>query len=232
MGNQLATSTLILLIQCLAILAVATILVPLILAPKAGSVSDRVPVAGAIYFSAIGAGFMLLEIGLLQRLSVFLGHPVYALGVILFSLIASTGLGSFLSERLPIDRPLALIALPVVAVVVILGLRGGLASTTASFETASRAAKIGIAVATLLPVGVMLGFFFPTGMRIAAQVGRAATPWYWALNGIFGVLCSALAVFFSIYFGIATNYSIAAGCYAIAGVSLYALSGLRSSAVA
>ena len=73
-------------------------------------------------------------------------------------------------------------------------------------------------------MGVVLGFFFPTGMRIAQRMGGAETPWYWALNGIFGVLCSALAVFFAIYWGIATNFTLGALCYAVAGVCLWRLS--------
>lgn len=230
-GNQLAAGTLIVLIQCLSVLALLTIAVPLWLArPAPSSTPSRVPVSGAVYFSAIGAGFMLLEIGLVQRLSVFLGHPAYALGVILFTLIASTGLGSYLSERLPSHKPAALALLTLVAVTLILSLRGGLVVVTAAWVTEARAIKVLVAIATVLPVGVVLGFFFPTGMRIAQQVGAAATPWYWALNGIFGVLCSALAVFFSIYWGIATNYTLAALCYAVAGVALWRLSRLSESA--
>ena len=57
-----------------------------------------------LYFGLIGIGFMMVEIGLLQRISVFLGHPVYALSVVLFSLILSTGIGSLVSERFPLDR--------------------------------------------------------------------------------------------------------------------------------
>jgi hypothetical protein len=62
---------------------------------------------------------------------------------------------------------------------------------------------------------VLLGTFFPTGMRLARRSGTADTPWYWALNGIFGVLCSALAVFVSIHFGISTNLILGAACYAL-----------------
>ena len=59
---------------------------------------------GTAYFGLIGMGFMMAEIALLQRMSVFLGHPVYALSIVLFSLILSTGLGSLASERFALDR--------------------------------------------------------------------------------------------------------------------------------
>ena len=60
---------------------------------------------------------------------------------------------------------------------------------------------------------LLLGLFVPVGMRLAAETASAETPWYWALNGIFGVLCSALAVLISIYVGISTNFYLAAACY-------------------
>src|SRR5438034_1208285 len=61
--------------------------------------------SGALYFSLIGCGFMLTEIALIQRLTVLLSHPIYALGILLFTIIASTGIGSALSDRLPLTRP-------------------------------------------------------------------------------------------------------------------------------
>ena len=72
-----------------------------------------------IYFGALGAGFMLLEVALLQRFVLLLGHPVYSLTVTLFSLLLGTGLGSFLSRRIPADRvrPVAIRMLVAVAAV-------------------------------------------------------------------------------------------------------------------
>ena len=46
------------------------------------------------YFGALGAGFMLLEVALLQQFVLLLGHPVYSLTVTLFSLLLGTGIGS------------------------------------------------------------------------------------------------------------------------------------------
>src|SRR5207249_8690480 len=66
-------------------------------------VGRKLVAGGTIYFTLIGIGFMMVEIGLLQRMSVFLGHPIYSLSVLLFSLILATGLGSLLSERIGLD---------------------------------------------------------------------------------------------------------------------------------
>src|SRR6266571_7708720 len=78
-------------------LVAATIVVPL--QPTIREAGWQLAVGGTVYFALIGVGFMMIEIALLQRMSVFLGHPVYALSVVLFSLILWTGFGSMASER-------------------------------------------------------------------------------------------------------------------------------------
>ena len=83
--------------------------------------------------------------------------------------------------------------------------------------------RIIVSILLIFPMGMLMGFFFPTGMRLARTVCAGATPWYWALNGILGVLCSALAVLFSIFVGISLNFYVAAVCYTVAIVALYAL---------
>jgi hypothetical protein len=88
--------------------------------------------------------------------------------------------------------------------------------------------KIVASILLISPLGIVMGFFFPTGMRLVRSARAAETPWYWALNGIFGVLCSALAVFFSIYYGISTNFYIASICYALLPVFLYNMMTVRA----
>jgi hypothetical protein len=178
---------------------------------------DSQPVlwAGVAYFSLIGAGFMLTEIALIQRLSVLLSHPVYALGILLFTMILSTGVGSFLSERLPLVRRPWVFLYPLLAVGAILGVRFLLSALLAGMITSPMSLKILVAVAVVFPMGLVMGFFFPTGMRLVRAVGSDETPWYWALNGVFGVLASAMAVFVSIFLGISANFYLAAGCYAL-----------------
>ena len=59
------------------------------------------------FFLGIGLGFLLIEVAQLQRLSMFLGHPMYGLTVVLFSVLVFSGIGSMLTERfLPSDRAL------------------------------------------------------------------------------------------------------------------------------
>jgi hypothetical protein len=81
--------------------------------------------------------------------------------------------------------------------------------------------KILVSILVIFPLGILMGFFFPTGMKLAQATNTAETPWYWALNGIFGVLCSALAVFISIYFGVSQNFYLGSFCYAVLVIVLY-----------
>ena len=167
---------------------------------------------------------MLIEIALIQRLTVLLSDPIYALGILLFTIIASTGVGSLLSDRLPLVRRPWIYVFPVVTVAYIMVIRFALSTLLKTMVSESEWAKIAAAIAVICPAGVLMGMFFPTGMRLAKSVCAHETPWYWALNGIFGVLFSAIAVFISIYVGISTNFYIAAVCYS--GV-LIPLEGLR-----
>ena len=96
-GNLRAALTLVILIGLSLCLVVGTILVPL--RPAIAAVGRRLAFGGTAYFFLIGAGFMVFEIALLQRTSVFLGHPIYSLSIVLFSVILSTGFGSLLSDR-------------------------------------------------------------------------------------------------------------------------------------
>jgi SAM-dependent methyltransferase len=223
-GNLLATITLVGLIICLAVLAFITIILPLRIGTRAKQSdegSKRIMRTGALYFCLIGAGFMFTEIAMIQKLSIFLGHPVYALGILLFTIIASTGLGSFFSDRLPLTRTPLKLVVPVLAAAIIVVERFALSELVARMITEPIMTKALLCIAVIFPLGILLGFFFPTGMKLFKPRVADDTPWFWALNGIFGVLSSAIAVFISIYFGITVNFYIAAFCYVLIVLPVY-----------
>jgi hypothetical protein len=216
-GNLAATATLMVLISILFVLAMGTIVIPLLIylpKEKTAKTNRSHVLAGALYFSLIGAGFMFLEIGLIQKLSLYLSHPIYALGIILFTIIAATGLGSFWSEKLPLLRKPWLFVYPACMVLFILITNVILKTVIASTIEMALSVKIAFSIIIIAPMGVILGLFFPTGMRLFKPLVNDYTPWFWALNGVFGVLSSTLAVFISIFHGISKNFYIAAFCYA------------------
>jgi hypothetical protein len=215
-GNIKAAAYLLTLIGVLLALVALTLVLPL-LAARAGSAvrllgNPRFR-AGASYFMLIGLGFMFVEIALIQRFSVYLGHPINALGVLLFTIILATGVGSLASERLSLDlRPLAGFPIVIAAAV---AASVPLTSTVIHFTiTLAWSWRALITVAVLFPVGLLLGLCFPLGMRMTRPEESAFTPWFWALNGITGVLGSCLAVVVSIHAGIAVSLVAGAVCYA------------------
>jgi hypothetical protein len=212
-GNLVATATLIILFVISLALVVVSILVPLRHAVR--DVGGKLAVGGTLYFLLIGIGFMMIEIGLLQRMSVFLGHPVYSLSVLLFTLILATGIGSFVSDIVPLDsRPRFLIwALFTGAYVA--ALPHWLSTVFLAFDGASLLSRAILCVVTIAPAGLLLGFGFPTGIRLISAIDRGPTPWFWGVNGAAGTLASTVAVASSIAFGIGTTLTTGAICYVL-----------------
>jgi hypothetical protein len=209
-GNLVATGTLVVLIAALGALTVALILVPLWL-KNAGS-RRQLRGAGMVYFIAVGAGFMFVELAMIQRLSVFLGHPIYAMGVLLATIIASAGVGALLSERVPLASPSKIQLLPVLCVALAATFAVLVDIVATRMEESSLAARIAVTVAMSVPLGLVMGLFVPVGLRLTKQIHQGETPWYWALNGVVSVLCSALAVLVAITSGVHANFVV--GCLA------------------
>jgi hypothetical protein len=230
-GNLNATIALVLILVIALLAVVCTIIVPL----RASTRGARRPLlaAGTMYFSLIGMGFMFAEISLLQFFGVFLGHPIYAMSVCLFSLILSSGLGSLASMRLPLDTPrrLAVWGAGIGAYFLI-----AQAMLTDLFELTSAQAlpvRVAICVAVVMPVGFAMGFGFPTGVALVERVDAEPTPWFWGINGATGVLASVLAVMIGMAFGINVTMAVAGLCYLgliPTGRALLALSTAPASA--
>ena len=210
-GNLVASSVL-LMILCLSIIAVfATIIVPL--RSTATNCPRQLAIVGSLYFSLIGMGFMLSEISLLQYFSVYLGHPIYSLGVCLFSLILASGLGSLASDKIKLDSAAKLAVWGVLLVVYLVTLETLIPSVFQATTDQERWVRIGISLAAIMPLGFLLGFGFPTGIRLVEAIDAEPTPWFWGVNGATGVLASALGVIFSMTFGINVTMLISAACY-------------------
>ena len=176
------------------------------------------------YFALIGAGFMLVQIPLMQRFSVYLGHPTYSVAVILFSMILATGVGSFLSDWLDVEsnpRWLRVIP-PAIAANLLLWTLAiqPLIDTTIQLGLAQR---ILVVVTVVSLAALPLGLCFPIGLRVVRRISDDATPWMWGVNGAAGVLASVSAVAISMWTGISTSLYLATGAYALLVVPALAL---------
>jgi hypothetical protein len=210
-GNLLASAALALILFVSLMAVICTILLPL--RGVARSQSMSLIAAGSTYFSLIGLGFMLAEIALLQYFSIYLGHPIYSLGVCLFSLILATGLGSLAAGRFAIATLGAMLIWGLVVAGYLLGLQQWLTDIFHATNDRGLSVRIGISLIVVMPLGFLLGFAFPTGMKLVEAVDTKPTPWFWGMNGAMGVLASALAVILSMAFGIHVTLLVASLCY-------------------
>jgi hypothetical protein len=176
-------------------------------------VDGRLAWIGSAYFPLIGLGFMFVEIGLIQRISVFLGHPVYALSIGLFCIILSTGIGSLLSERFKPTRRLHLALWLGLLSTYLIFLPQWLPNLTHSLEAASLPIRALASVGVIFPGGLLMGCGFPTGMRLVSSIDARPTPWLWGVNGAAGVLAAGLAVVCSIGFSVDLIIRVGGFCY-------------------
>ena len=119
---------------------------------------------------------MFVEIGLIQRLGTFLGHPVYALAIGLFGITLSTGIGSLASEQMPLRSGPRIIIWAGLLGLYLLLLPFWFPRAIAAFEVGSLFVRALVALAAIGPSGVLMGFGFPTGMRLVNAIDTRPTP--------------------------------------------------------
>jgi hypothetical protein len=197
-GNGLSALLTLMGISC--VLVVAFIVGPMVFGGRA--LLEKGWPRWLAYFGLLGAGFMLIEVALLQRFVLLLGHPVYSLTVTLFSLLLGTGAGSFLSRRIGDEHVRARLLAALVAVALL-----GLAAIVAlppiiRFAIAAPLpARLALAVVLLFPAGLLMGVPLPAGVRLLASRQPLLLPWAWAINCALSVLGATLAVFIAMNWG-------------------------------
>jgi SAM-dependent methyltransferase len=180
------------------------------------------------YFSAIGMGFMLIEISQMQRLMVFLGHPVYGLSVVLFTILLFSGLGSTTVGAAP-PRP-AVVIVRLVALLTAL-VTAGLLTPWVTIWARAEATDMRIVVSVLLlaPPAFCMGMMFPLGLSIWRR-HDGLLPFFWSTNGMTSVFASILGMALSIEFGIARTYALGTCCYVLCAAIMVAASRLADPA--
>ena len=173
-----------------------------------------------VYFAGVGLGFIMIEVGMMQKLTVFLGHPIYSITVTLASVLLFAGIGSLVSVRWFRDDPRRAWSIPIG-----LGLLIGVfllvwPSLYPAAVGLPLAARISISVAILAPLSLLLGVPFAYGIRLANARNPAIVPWAWAVNGCFSVVGSILTVIVSMTAGFAATLMLAVLIYAAAFAGL------------
>ena len=162
----------------------------------------RGTVKSLFFFLFIGAGYILIQVALIQKFVLFLGHPTYALTVIVFSMLLSSGVGSFFSKRLVRgeSRKLRSVLLLIGSAIVLLSFV--VTPITESGVALPFALKVLISVLLIAPVGFAMGMPFPTGLTLLERIIPTSIRWAWAVNAASSVMGSAAAMFLAIYLGL------------------------------
>ncbi len=182
-----------------------------------------------LYFVAIGLGYILVEIAFIQRFVLFLGHPTYALTVVVFLMLLSSGIGSLLSRRW-FNEPTRVISAMAFIVAMVLVYVFVLPHLLGALIGLPFALKLLVTAALLIPLGLAMGMPFPSGLRSLSKTGEGAqakegaVEWAWAMNAASSVLGSVLAMVIAIQFGLNVTLACGAAAYVVAVLLVKSLS--------
>jgi len=163
-----------------------------------------------LYFSCLGLGFMQIEMAMIQKFILFLGHPTYAISVILFTVLIFSGIGSFASGKFAEKncRKVLQTAL-ILLVLLVVGYINFLGPVFHSLMQYNIGIRIISSILLLAPLGFLMGIPFPSGIRLLDRLSHEMVPWVWGINGASSVLGSVIALIFAVNFGY--NFTLAAG---------------------
>jgi spermidine synthase len=195
------------------------LVVPLALSPQARSGRS----VRLLYFIAIGLGYILVEITFIQRFVLFLGNPTYALTVVIFLILLSSGIGSLLSRHW-FQQPTRVAWAMAMIVMALLVFVLTLPRLLGSLVGLPFAVKVLISAGMLVPIGVVMGMPFPSGLRALSQHApidkrdreHGPVEWAWAMNAASSVLGSVLAMVVAIQFGLNVTLACGAAAYLLA----------------
>ncbi|MBN1202488.1 MAG: hypothetical protein JXJ20_11575 [Anaerolineae bacterium] len=178
----------------------------------------------APYFAALGVGFMLVEVPLIQSFSLLLGRPVLALTIVIGVLLLGGGLGSLFESRFPVPRLPRLVpaaAMGVALAVVVL--RFVLPALIEAALPVSLAVRGIVTAAVLLPLGFVMGMLFPGGLRIAHEADPQSVAAFWGANAVASVLGSTVAMVLAIDSGFSAALVLGAVVYALAALMSFVI---------
>jgi hypothetical protein len=173
----------------------------------------------ALFFAGCGLGYMAVEVALLQKFGLFLGHPNYALSVVLAALLFFSGLGSLVSARIvALLRGIRFTAYALSGLILALYLLA--LPLLPRLMGLPFVLRVAVVAALIAPIGVCLGVFVPTAIERLKAEAPSYVPWGWGINGIFSVLAPVLSVAFSMTWGIGALLLAAVPVYIVTAASL------------
>jgi hypothetical protein len=169
------------------------------------------------YFALLGIGFMFVEISLIQKIILPLENPPYAAATVLTSILISSGIGSLLSHRVSCLRSPSVI---IIISILIIFYSFFLPAIMDVISPYSIPVKIILVFFTLMPLGLLMGIPFPTGLKILSEKNKSLIPWAWAINGCFSVIAPILAIMLAMALGFKMVLWLGALTYALAFITV------------
>lgn len=150
-----------------------------------------------LYFACLGAGYMFMEITLMQRFGLLLGHPARSLALVLGTLLIASGVGSALTGKYNLS-PARMLPLLFILIVLCAVAYPAIIQWALPMSLFARGL---ITVVLIAPLGLLMGVPFPSGMIRVSESDERAVPWMWGVNGGASVLGSIVAILLAINFG-------------------------------
>jgi hypothetical protein len=166
-----------------------------------------------IYFSLLGIAYIMIQIAMIQKFTLFLGQPVYTLLTVVSTMLVFSGLGSLFSAKVfsKSKRNLNLIFVTISLMVLLIGFLNPYL-----FDAMNRAdiwLKVLVSSAVIGVPSFFMGMPFPIGIGFIGETEKGVTALAWAVNGFFSVIGSVLAMIFAMTGGFRFVFVFAAACY-------------------
>lgn len=172
-----------------------------------------------LYFSALGMGFVMVELVLMQKFVLLLGHPVYAMAVIISALLFFSGLGSLATARLSFNKQtIILIALLIFASISVFILSWS--AILPKFIHAGLPSKIAFSTAFVAVPAFFMGMLFPLGIKLTEKISSGMIPWMWGINGAASTLGGVASMIISLLFGFNAALFVGVIVYVIGAIAI------------
>ncbi len=196
----------------------AFLLVPLLRRGPTGLKGMKGVWSGLLYVSCLGYGYLAVEVVLIHELVLFVGHPTYAITVVILALLLLSGLGSLVVQRQSPERLLPLLRGALLVVVALGALQAWVVPRLLHELALGQpiALRLVLTFLCLAPLGFVMGTPFPLAMRLLRPEASGILPWAWALNGWMSVMASLGTVFISRLYGYSQAFTVALAFYLVA----------------
>lgn len=213
------------LILLIAILSVMIfILLPLMIFKRDG-LNIRGSLFLIIFFSSLGVGFIMIEITLMQKFALFLGHPMYSIASVTGGILIFAGLGSKISEGL--RKQSALIIGTCVIILMMIIMIFFAKSIINQFLGYKLIYRILITLLLIAPLASSMGIFFPVGLKIVGEKANSFVPWAWGVNSATTVIGSIISIILAMLLGFNANFVVSSFVYILGVSSMFVYEKIR-----